>query len=64
LARFDRRFWYLHHKHAADMPEMGRLHAAVAVAIGAGDVPGAGKALDRLVDNLEAFTRATVLSPR
>jgi DNA-binding GntR family transcriptional regulator len=63
LHGLSRRFWYLHYKHAADMPEMGRLHAAVAMAIGAGDVHTAGVALDRLVDNLETFTRATVLSP-
>lgn len=62
LHGLSRRFWYLHYKQAADMPEMGRLHAAVAVAIGKGDVKAAGAALDRLLDNLESFTRATVLS--
>lgn len=61
LHGLSRRFWYLHYKQAADMPEMARLHADVAVAISKGDVDGAGKALDRLIDNLEGFTRSTVL---
>jgi hypothetical protein len=40
---------------------MARLHAAVALAIGKGDIKHAGEALDRLIDHLEGFTRATVL---
>jgi DNA-binding GntR family transcriptional regulator len=64
LHGLSRRFWYLHYKQAADMPEMGRLHAAVAVAIAGADVKGAGEALDHLIDNIETFTRATVLSDR
>ena len=57
----SRRFWYLHYKQSADLPETARLHAAVASAIGAGDVAGAGKALDALLDNIETFARSTVL---
>lgn len=57
----SRRFWYLHYKEAADLPTMSRLHAAVASAIARGNVEAAGTALDALVDNLEEFTRATVL---
>jgi len=64
LHGLSRRFWYLHYKQAADMPEMARLHAGVALAIARADVEGASEALDRLVDNLESFTRATVLSDR
>jgi len=64
LHGLSRRFWYLHYKQAADMPEMARLHAGVALAIAKGDVDGAGQALDRLLDNIEGFTRATVLSDR
>lgn len=60
----SRRFWYLHYKEAADMPVMAKLHARVAVAIAKGDVDGAGKALDALLDNIEDFTRATVLGDR
>jgi DNA-binding GntR family transcriptional regulator len=56
----SRRFWYYHYKQAADLPKMARLHGAVAKAIAEGDVDRAGRALDRLLDNIEAFTRATI----
>ena len=56
----SRRFWYYHYKQAADSPEMANLHGAVARAIADGDVDGAGRALDRLLDNIEDFTRATI----
>ncbi|HSV35505.1 MAG TPA: GntR family transcriptional regulator [Ramlibacter sp.] len=62
LHGLSRRFWYVHYKQAADMPEMARLHANVAVAIGKGDPEAAMKAHDKLLDNLEGFTRATVMS--
>ncbi len=58
----SRRFWYVHYKQAADLPEMARVHAKVAAAIARGDIEGAGNALDALVDNIEAFAKATVLS--
>jgi DNA-binding GntR family transcriptional regulator len=58
----SRRFWYVHYKQAADLPETARLHAAIADAIASGDVSRAGQALDRLLDQMEEFTRATVLS--
>lgn len=61
LHGLSRRFWYLHYKQAADMPEMARLHADVAIAISKADMNAAGQALDRLIDNLEGFTRSTVL---
>jgi len=60
----SRRFWYLHYKEAADLPAMAKLHGSVAKAIARGDVDGAGKALDALLDNIEDFTRATVLGDR
>lgn len=60
----SRRFWYLHYKEAADLPQMAKLHANVAAAIAKGDIDGAGKALDALLDNIEDFTRATVLGDR
>lgn len=60
LHGLSRRFWFLHYKQAADLPEMARLHAAVALAISEGNVEEAGSALDRQLDNIEAFTRATV----
>ncbi len=58
----SRRFWYVHYRQAADLPEMARLHGAVAQAIADGNVNGAGRALDALLDNIEEFTRATVFS--
>lgn len=58
----SRRFWYVHYKQAADLPETARLHAAIADAIAAGDGNAAAQALDKLLDSIEAFTKATVLS--
>lgn len=58
----SRRFWYYHYKQAADLPEMARLHAAVADAIAKGDPNAAGEALDRLLDNIETFAKATLMS--
>jgi len=60
----SRRFWYLHYKEAADLPTMAKLHGAVAKAIARGDMEHAGSALDALLDNIEDFTRATVLGDR
>ncbi|WP_418953500.1 GntR family transcriptional regulator [Zeimonas sediminis] len=56
----SRRFWYLHYRQAADLPVMARLHAGVAHAIARRDEAAAATALDRLLDNIEQFTRATV----
>lgn len=55
-----RRFWYLHYRQAADMPVTAKLHANIAQAIADHDETGAAQALDRLLDNIETFTRATV----
>ena len=59
----SRRFWYYHYKQAADLPEIASLHAALAGAIASGDVAKAAVACDKLLDNIEAFTRSTVMSP-
>jgi DNA-binding GntR family transcriptional regulator len=56
----SRRFWYMHWRQAADMPETARAHAAIARAIARGDEAGASRALDLLLDGIEAFTKATV----
>jgi DNA-binding GntR family transcriptional regulator len=56
----SRRFWFHHYKQAADMPETAKLHADIARAIAAGEGKGAAAALDRLLDSIEEFTRATV----
>jgi DNA-binding GntR family transcriptional regulator len=58
----SRRFWFIHYKQAADMPATAKLHADIARAISQGDAKAAGDALDRLIDEIEEFTRATVTS--
>jgi DNA-binding GntR family transcriptional regulator len=56
----SRRFWYIHYKEVADMPLAARLHATLARAIAGGDADAAATASDKLLDYIEAFTRATV----
>jgi len=56
----SRRFWYIHYKEVADLPLSARLHADLALAIAGGDEDQAAAASDRLLDYIEAFTRATV----
>jgi DNA-binding GntR family transcriptional regulator len=56
----SRRFWYLHYRQAADLPETARLHADAAHAIAVGDEAGAARALDALLDAIERFTRSTI----
>jgi DNA-binding GntR family transcriptional regulator len=56
----SRRFWFIHYKQAADMPATAKLHADIARAIAKANEPAAAKALDRLIDSIEAFTRSTV----
>jgi DNA-binding GntR family transcriptional regulator len=56
----SRRFWFHHYKQAADMPETAKLHADIARAIADADEAEAAAALDRLLDNIQAFTRATL----
>ena len=56
----SRRFWYVHYKLAADMPESARLHAAIARKIAAADEEAAALATDALLDTIETFTRATL----
>ncbi len=58
----SRRFWYIHYKHAADMPLTAKLHADIARSIAHGDEEGAARACDRLLDEIEKFTRETVSS--
>jgi DNA-binding GntR family transcriptional regulator len=56
----SRRFWYLHYKQAADMPQTAKLHADIARAIASGKEAAAEIAANRLLDSIETFTRATV----
>ncbi|MFZ5557613.1 MAG: GntR family transcriptional regulator [Pseudomonadota bacterium] len=60
MQALSRRFWYLHYKQAAHLPETARLHADMARAIANGDPAAAAIATDRLLDQIEIFTRATV----
>jgi DNA-binding FadR family transcriptional regulator len=56
----SRRFWFIHWRESADLPEAARVHAELARAIAAGDAAAAAAASDHLLDYIEAFTRATV----
>ncbi len=60
MQALSRRFWYHHYKQAADMPETAKLHADIARGIAAADENRAAAAMDRLLDKIEQFTRATV----
>jgi DNA-binding GntR family transcriptional regulator len=60
MSSLSRRFWYLHYRQAADMPETAKLHADIARAVADGDEQAAARASDVLLDNIEAFTRNTV----
>ncbi|MDQ2929182.1 MAG: GntR family transcriptional regulator [Caldimonas sp.] len=57
----SRRFWFIHYQEAADMPATAKLHADIARAVSKGDEATAAKSLDRLIDEIEQFTRATVI---
>lgn len=60
LQGLARRFWYMHYKQVADMPLAATLHAAVARAIAKGDEKAAMQASDKLIDYIEAFSKATL----
>ncbi|MBB5409299.1 DNA-binding GntR family transcriptional regulator [Paraburkholderia sp. HC6.4b] len=56
----SRRFWYAHYERFANLGETARLHAVIASAISTGDIEASRAGLDQLIDNVEAFTRATL----
>lgn len=56
----SRRFWFANYERAANLSETARLHASLARAIASGDEAKAVKCLNDLLDNVEAFTRATL----
>ncbi|MGH8031810.1 MAG: GntR family transcriptional regulator [Luteimonas sp.] len=56
----SRRFWFAHYKDVADLPETARLHADIARAVSQRQEQEAMVGLDRLIDNVETFTRATL----
>lgn len=56
----SRRFWILHQERYGDLARMSDAHAAVALAVSAGDVEKAGKAVGELIDYVEEFTLEVV----
>ena len=58
----SRRFWYVHYRQSPHLPRAARLHGAIADAISKGEPDTAAEALDKLLDDIEEFTRSTVLS--
>jgi DNA-binding GntR family transcriptional regulator len=56
----SRRFWFANYERAANLSETARMHAALARAIASGTEAKAVKCLNDLLDNVEAFTRATL----
>ncbi|WP_263142185.1 GntR family transcriptional regulator [Pseudomonas sp. RIT-PI-AD] len=56
----SRRFWFAHYKQSANLPEAAQLHARIARHIAANQPELAMQDLDRLIDNVETFTRATL----
>ncbi len=54
------RFYYLHYRHVQDLDRATRFHADIMEAIAAGDEKRAAAAVDRLIDYVERYTRATV----
>jgi DNA-binding GntR family transcriptional regulator len=62
LHGMSRRFWFGNSQHIQNISDMAALHAAIAEAISAGKDVEAGKALDKLVDHVEEFTKKTLIS--
>ncbi len=56
----SRRFWYVHQRGRSSVKEASALHSAIANAIANGDSEAAGHASEKLLDHVEAFTRATL----
>ena len=56
----SRRFWYRHYKQVLDLPQCAMLHADVSDLIAQYKEQQAAAALDRLIDYLEDFTRASL----
>ena len=56
----SRRFWFIHWRRSAGLPEAAAAHARLARTIADGLVEDAAAASDTLIDYIESFTRATV----
>ncbi|NCZ80481.1 MAG: FCD domain-containing protein, partial [Burkholderiaceae bacterium] len=63
LHGMSRRFWFGNFHHFAGVTEMANLHGVLAAAIAKGSESEAGKALDQLIDCVEALTRKTFSTP-
>jgi DNA-binding GntR family transcriptional regulator len=60
MGGLSRRFWFMHHTRADDLPVAAECHARVADAIAAGDATAAATASDQLLDYIEEVTRVAV----
>ncbi|MDI3308148.1 MAG: GntR family transcriptional regulator [Acetobacteraceae bacterium] len=56
----SRRFWFIHWRRSADLPQAAQVHANLARTIAEGRPDEAAAASDRLLDYIESFTRATL----
>lgn len=56
----SRRFWFAHYRVSGDLPQMARLHAAMARAVASADRAAAGSASDALIDYIQDFARAEI----
>jgi DNA-binding GntR family transcriptional regulator len=56
----SRRFWFIHWRRSAGLPEAAAAHARLARTIADGLAEEAAAASDALIDYIESFTRATV----
>lgn len=60
LHGLSRRFWFIHWRRSADLPQAAAAHAALARAVADGGPEAAAAASDTLLDYIEAFTRGTL----
>ncbi|MBL6459242.1 GntR family transcriptional regulator [Belnapia sp. T6] len=56
----SRRFWFIHWRRSAGLPDAAAAHARLARSIAEGETEAAAAASDALIDYIESFTRATV----
>ncbi|MQR01233.1 GntR family transcriptional regulator [Glaciimonas soli] len=54
------RFWFAHYRDSANLPVAARLHACIARAIAESNEEEACICLDKLLDNVDEFTRSTL----
>ena len=59
IAPLARRFWIHSAKKAADVLLVARMHASLSRAIAGGSARETGRAINALLDQIEAFTKST-----